>query len=114
MAPYWEYMKDTGYGRCLEVAIRDLYGLDGLSAGTVEPLSERMAASRRKGFYRQVFDKAGIGVALWNRLDRLGPIPRMWTNEHDRSLFIQDVLWPADMATDPAWREGWGREILCL
>ena len=114
MAPYWEYMKDTGYGRCLEVAIRDLYGLDGLSAETVEPLSERMAASRRKGFYRQVFDKAGIAVALWNRLDRLGPIPRMWTPEYDRTLFIQDMLWPADMSMDPAWREGWGREILCL
>jgi len=88
MAPYWEYMKDTGYGRCLEVAIRDLYGLDGLSAETVEPLSERMAASRREGFYRQVFDKAGIAVALWNRLDRLGPIPHLWTSEYDRTLFI--------------------------
>ncbi len=114
MAPYWEYMKDTGYGRCLEVAIRDLYGLDGLSAETVELLSERMAANRRPGFYRQVFDKAGIAVALWNRLDRLGPIPRMWTPEYDRTLFIQDMLWPADMSTDANWRAGWGREILCM
>lgn len=114
IAPYWEYMKGTGYGRCLEVAIRDLYGLDGLSAETVEPLSERMAANRRLGFYRQVFDKAGIAVALWNRLERLGPIPRMWTPAYDRTLFIQDMLWPADMSTDPNWRERWGREILCL
>jgi len=114
MAPYWEYMKDTGYGRCLEVAIRDLYGLDGLSAEMVESLSERMAASRREGFYRQVFDKAGIAVALWNRLDRLGPIPHLWTSEYDRTLFIQDMLAGSLMFEAPTWREGWRREILCL
>ncbi len=114
IAPYWERMKDTGYGRCLEIAIRDLYGLDGLSAETVEPLSERMAANRRPGYYREVFDKAGIAVALWNRLDRSGPIPRMWTPEYDRTLFIQDMLSPFASLDAADWREGWGREILCL
>jgi hypothetical protein len=114
MAPYWEYMKGTGYGRCLEIAIRDLYGLDGLSAETVQPLSEKMAANRREGFYREVFDKAGIAVALWNRLDRLGPISPMWTGDYDRTLFIQDMLAGSMMFEDPNWREGWDCEILCF
>ncbi len=33
MAPYWDAIRNTGYARCLEIAIRDLYDLDGLSAG---------------------------------------------------------------------------------
>ena len=114
IAPYWEYIRDTGYARCLEIAIRDLYGLDGLSTDTVEPLSAAMAANRRLGFYREVFDRAGVAVALWNRLDRVGPIPRMWTPEYDRTIFIQDMLSQYTDLTDEGWQLGWGREILCL
>ncbi|MBN2553305.1 MAG: amidohydrolase family protein [Spirochaetales bacterium] len=123
--PYWEYVKGTGYGRCLETAIRDLYGLEGLSAGTVVALSEKMSRARRGLYYREVFDRAGIAVALWNRLDRLAPIPRMWSPDYDRSLFIQDLLAPFlrldlqklsgehDYELEE-WHQGWGREILCL
>ena len=114
IAPYWEWIRSTGYGRCLEVAIRDLYGLDGLSEETAERLSEGMAANRRPGFYREVFDRAGIGMALWNRLDRLGPIPRMWTPEYDQSLFVQDLLSPFLEFREPGWEQGWGHPILCL
>ena len=113
IAPYWERIRDTGYARCLEIAIRDLYGLDGLSAETVEPLSAQMNANRRPGFYREVFDKANIAVALWNRLDRFGPLPRLWAPEYDRSLFIQDMRCDY-LFEDPGWRERWGREILCF
>ena len=114
IAPYWKYTKGTGYGRCLEIAIRDLYGLEGLNADTVEPLSAGMAANRRPGFYREVFDKAGIGLALWNRLNRLGPIPRMWTPQFNRTLFVQDMLSHLQFAEDPTWSARWGHEILCL
>jgi len=125
IAPYWKYMRGTGYGRCLEIAIRDLYGLESLSADTVGVLSEKMSQVRRSGYYREVFDRAGIAVALWNRLDRLAPIPRMWTPDYDRNLFIQDLLSPYlmldkqklsglhDYALEE-WHHGWGREILCL
>jgi uncharacterized protein len=73
-----------------------------------------MNTNRRPGFYREVFDKAGIAVALWNRLDRYGPRPPMWLPEHDRTLFIQDMLSSFLTYDVPGWREGWGREILCL
>ncbi|MCK5007060.1 MAG: amidohydrolase family protein [Spirochaetales bacterium] len=125
IAPYWEYMRGTGYGRCLEIAIRDLYGLESLSADTVEVLSEKMSQARHPGYYREVFDRSGIAVALWNQLDRLAPIPRMWTPDYDRTLFAQDLLAPYltldkqklsglhDYALEE-WHQGWGREILCL
>lgn len=111
MAPYWNYTKDTGYGRCLRVALCDLYGIEDLNENTVIPLSERMAANRRPGFYREVFDRAGIAVALWNRLGRCGPIPRMWTPEYDTTLFIQDMLSDYMGVGDPGWMEGWGCRI---
>jgi len=125
IANYWEYIRGTGYGRCLEIAIRDLYGVDGFTIDTVEVLSEKMSQTRRHGYYREVFDRAGIAVALWNRLDRLGPIPRMWTPDYDRTIFIQDLLSPFlrldrqklssqhDYVLDE-WHQGWGRDILCL
>jgi hypothetical protein len=77
------------------------------------------------GYYREVFDRSGIAVALWNQLDRLAPIPRMWTPDYDRTLFAQDLLAPYltldkqklsglhDYALEE-WHQGWGREILCL
>jgi len=114
MAPYWDAIRNTGYARALEIAIRDLYGMDGLCAQNVELLSERMAGNRRPGFYREVFDRAGIGVALWNRLDIRGPISRMWTDEYDRGLFVQDILTPYMNIQDATWAEGWGQPIRCL
>jgi len=114
IAPYWDYIRDTGYGRCLEIALRDLYGIDGLCEQNAERISECMAAARQPGYYREVFDRAGIAVALWNRLERYGPIPRMWTPEYDRGLFVQDILSPFLEFREPGWSTGWGRPILCL
>ncbi|MHB0857958.1 MAG: amidohydrolase family protein [Anaerolineae bacterium] len=115
IAPYWERIRDTGYARCLEVAIRDLYGLDGLSVETVTPLSERMAANRRLGFHREVFDRAGIALALWNRLDRVEKGPPMWRPDYDPTLFAQDML-SGDVTDIGAenWLAVWGRDIHCL
>jgi len=123
--PYWQFIRGTGYGRCLEIAIRDIYGLEGLSADTVQILSERMSQSRRKGFYREILDRAGISLALWHRLDRLAPIPRMWSPDYDETVFVQDLLTPYLMldrqrlttrhkCPEEQWFEGWGKEILCL
>ena len=112
--PYWDFMRGTGYGRCIELAIRDLHGQGELSSRTVDALTESMTACRRPGFYRQIFDRAGIAVALWNRLDRFGPIPRMWTPEYDRGLFCQDMVSPYLHINEPGWQNRWGKEILCL
>jgi hypothetical protein len=114
IAPYWEAIRNTGYAQCLQVAIRDLYDLDGLSADTVEPLSQRMAAYPCEGFYRQVFDRAGIQTALWNPLGRVQPLPPMWQPEYDRSLFIPDLLGHQFELTGPEGLSGWGREIHTL
>jgi hypothetical protein len=65
LEPYWERIRYTGYGTCLRIALRDLFGVQELTRQTVGPLSEALAASRRAGWYRQVLrEKAGIAVSI--------------------------------------------------
>ena len=33
--PYWEVSKYTGYGRSLEIAAKEIYGIDGISKSTI-------------------------------------------------------------------------------
>ncbi|HTX55371.1 MAG TPA: amidohydrolase family protein [Candidatus Baltobacteraceae bacterium] len=63
--PYWKNIRLTGYGTCLRVAIRDLFGVADLTADSVQPLSDAIAASAKPGWYQHVLkDKAGIAVSL--------------------------------------------------
>src|SRR5512136_610349 len=54
LEPYWERVRHTGYGTCLRLAIRDLFGFQELNEKTYEPLSAAIADSRRVGWYRHV------------------------------------------------------------
>ena len=61
MEPYWEAMRTTAYGRWTLIMIRDLFGVDDLSRGTFEALSEAISASRKPGWFKHVLkEKAGI------------------------------------------------------
>jgi uncharacterized protein len=63
--PYWERIRHTGYGTCLRIAIRDLFGVPGLSRQTYRQLSEAIAASARPGWYQHVLkEKAGITISV--------------------------------------------------
>lgn len=65
LAPYWAHIRLTGYGRCLRIAIRDLFGFPDLTEETYRPLSQAIAASRRPGWYRHVLrERAGIALSL--------------------------------------------------
>jgi predicted TIM-barrel fold metal-dependent hydrolase len=65
LAPYWERIRTTGYGTCLRIALRDLFGVPDLNAQTYAPLSEAIAGSRRVGWYRHVLkERAGIAVSI--------------------------------------------------
>jgi predicted TIM-barrel fold metal-dependent hydrolase len=65
LAPYWDRIRHTGYGTCLRIAIRDLFGVADLNGQTYRPLSDAIAGSRRAGWYRHVLrEKAGIAVSI--------------------------------------------------
>jgi hypothetical protein len=89
--PYWEACRYTGYGRALDISVRELYGIPGISGGTIETLNERFLASLRPGHFRSVLrDKCRIEKSLLNvetleeRFD-----PRVERSVHcDRELFV--------------------------
>lgn len=77
-APYWQRMRNTGFGRIPLIIARDLYGIDDINDGTYAELNRRMAAARDPKWYRRVLkEKAGIDLIVEDQGNR----------EFDRTLF---------------------------
>lgn len=85
--PWYERAWNTGYCECLRIAIRDLYGIEDLTDDTVEPLSEKMNAVPRETWTREVFNRAGIDLALGNCWDFHPVMPR----KAYPGLFVYDM-----------------------
>ena len=65
LAPYWAFTRTTGYGRCMLIAARDLFGIEDINAQTYRLLSERMAAANKPGWFGTVLkDKARIEFSV--------------------------------------------------
>ncbi len=65
MAPFWPYVKFTGYGQALRIAARDLYNVPDIGPNTWRTLSERISAANKPGFYDSTLrEKAGIDLAI--------------------------------------------------
>ncbi len=65
LAPYWEKIQNTGYARALNIAIRDLYGLEGLTEKTYMELARRMQEANKSGLYNYVLrEKSNIERAV--------------------------------------------------
>jgi len=57
--PYWPAVKNTGYGQAVRIAMRQLYGVEELSAETVRKVQAGYEQTRRPGFYRHVLCEHG-------------------------------------------------------
>jgi len=58
--PYWHAARSTGYGRSLDLAARDIYGVDGVSRHTIVELNAAFVDAReRGGHYRYVLKEKG-------------------------------------------------------
>lgn len=49
LAPFWDRARNTGYVRAVEIAMRDLFGVEQITEANCEKLSERIAAGNRRG-----------------------------------------------------------------
>ena len=68
--PWWVKIRNTGYSRCLEIAARDLYDVDGINTETYQELSEKIKHRNQKGLYEWVLKKSsGIDISINNTLD---------------------------------------------
>ncbi len=66
---WWEKIRNTGYSRCMEIAARDLYGVDGINSETYKQLSRKMMERNKEGHYKWVLhEKAGIDVCVLDTL----------------------------------------------
>jgi len=69
--PFWLRARFTGYAQALRIAIRDIYGVGEISAGTLEKINQAIAARNKPGLYRYVLgERARIRYAVlddyWN------------------------------------------------
>ncbi len=54
LAPYWPAVKNTGYAQATRLAIRELYGVEEISAATIHKVQSGYEQTRRAGFYRHI------------------------------------------------------------
>ena len=54
VAPCWEVARHTGYGRSLDIAVKRLYEIDGISGDTIEELDAKFRESLAPGWFRKV------------------------------------------------------------
>jgi len=67
--PWWDRIRNTGYSRCIEIAARDLYGVDGINSETYKQLSRKMMERNKEGLYKWVLhEKAGIDICVLDTL----------------------------------------------
>jgi predicted TIM-barrel fold metal-dependent hydrolase len=63
--PYWEAARYTGYGRSLDLAVHELYGIDRICGETIEELDARFRKSLEPGHFRRVLrEKCRIEKSL--------------------------------------------------
>lgn len=62
---YWELSRYTGYGRALDIAVKEIYDIEGISASTIEELNNKFLTSLTKGHFKKVIkDKSKIKISL--------------------------------------------------
>ncbi len=67
--PWWQCIRNTGYSKCIEIAARDLYGVDGINKNTYKQLQTRLTEHNKPGLYRWVLkEKAGIEISVLDEL----------------------------------------------
>jgi len=73
-APYWQFTRTTGYGRCMLIAARDLFGIDDINERTFKTLSERITTANRdpQWYNTALKTKGGIYISLLDDL-AVGP-----------------------------------------
>ncbi|MEN6575204.1 MAG: amidohydrolase family protein [Phycisphaerales bacterium] len=59
LEPYWPAVKNTGYGQAVRIAMRKLYDVDDLSAGTMKKVQAGYEKTRCAGFYRRILCELG-------------------------------------------------------
>ncbi|MEM0385665.1 MAG: amidohydrolase family protein [Nitrososphaeria archaeon] len=75
--PFWDKAKNTTYFEVINIALKDLYGVNELDENTIEVLSEKMKAVNRIGLYRWVLkEKAKIRISIFDGITDIVDVDR--------------------------------------
>ncbi|MHB1001086.1 MAG: amidohydrolase family protein [Armatimonadota bacterium] len=85
--PYYRKTWNTGYCECIRITMRNIYGIDDLRGDTVDLLSQKMNDVPRDTWTRDLFDKAGIDVALEHSFVNSHVYPRKYYPD----IFVYDM-----------------------
>jgi glucuronate isomerase len=98
LAPYWQFTRSTGYGRCMLIAARDLFGVDDINERTYRTISERIAnANRDPQWYNTVLKvKGGIDMSLLDDLATSNGEPLDFDPRFFRIITRMDYIVMAD------------------
>jgi len=70
LAPYYDRIRHTGYGRFVRESVRRLFDEDDLRADNIEAVSDKLRAGVQPGYYRRVLkEAANIEYAQVNSLE---------------------------------------------
>jgi len=84
--PWWPAVRNTGYGQAVEIAMRRVYGVDGLSRGAVRTIQAQYEKTIRPGFYKHLLQNiAHIESCQVNSLE--GP----FSESRQPTLLMQDI-----------------------
>jgi predicted TIM-barrel fold metal-dependent hydrolase len=79
---YWRYARFTGYAQNLRLAIRDIYGIDEISAATVSKINAAIREKNKPGLYRDVL-KTRAHIRFYVQDDR-----HTHPSKPDREFFV--------------------------
>jgi len=85
--PFWEAARHTGYGRSLDIAVKALYGIDGIRRSTIEEANAAFMESLKPGHFHKVLkEKSKIKVSLLD--NHLDCDPRFFRTVYRLDTFI--------------------------
>jgi predicted TIM-barrel fold metal-dependent hydrolase len=86
LEPYWPRIRNTGYALAVEIAVRRLYGVEGLSRETIGQVQDGYRQGIKPGLYKRVLgDVAGIESCQVSSLE----VP--FSESPQPTLLMQDI-----------------------
>lgn len=95
--PYWEKTKNTGYARAVSVMARKLYGIDKISADTIEAMDAAFHALPREGRFRYILKNLC-------KIEQAFTCMEYHPKDYDQELFVpvwalDDIFAPENLST---------------
>jgi predicted TIM-barrel fold metal-dependent hydrolase len=86
LAPFWNAIKNTGYGRAVQITVKELYGIDKIEESIIPQLQQEFEKLSVPGFYKKILrDHCNLESCQINR----GNSP--FTETTQPTLLLQDI-----------------------